>query len=106
MSWAGIVIAVVGAGAAVHQGEQTRKAANKQSRAAKAAQRQSLLASVNQDRIAQQQENRLNRRRPDAMSILFNERSAGSTGPASTILSGRSAKGNRPLLGSKSLLGG
>jgi len=96
-------MAAVAAGAAVHQGEQARAAGNRSARAAKAAQRQSLLASATREKQAAADERRLNPRKPDVTSILFDEQRAGNTGPASTILAGKG--GGKSLLGTKSTLG-
>lgn len=100
-----IVSAVLGAGAAVYTGEQGRRAASKGRRLQEAAQRTSLLAALRDEKLASQAENRLNRRRPDVASLLFDAKTRSQMGPASTVLAGRGG-GHNTLLGSKSTLMG
>ena len=104
MSYAAIIYVAVAAGSAVYSGEKSRKSANKAQRSQEAAQRDSLLSSIKQDTEAAKAEKKANKKRPDTVSLLFQERAGESQGVGSTLLTG--GGGAQPtLLGSKSKLG-
>ena len=105
MGFLAAFLAVLAAGSAVHQGEQSRAAGSQAERAQRKAQRQSLLSSINEEKLASQAERKANRKKPDSASILFSEREAADSGVGSTILSGQGS-GSGSLLGSKQSLMG
>lgn len=104
MGWISAILAVLAAGASVHQGEQQRAAGSKALRGQREAQKQATARATGQERLAAMADARANKKKPNIDSLLFSERARADMGAGSTLLAGRGG-GGTPLLGSKSLMG-
>jgi len=106
-SIATVAAAVIAAGATVYTGEVQKKAMTKQLRQKKKASEEQAAAASSAQKLAAQEAAKANQKKPDVSTILGAEEAAGSTGPASTLLTGAGGVGKGSLLlGKSSLVGG
>ena len=101
-----IIAAVIGAGAAItageRQGQQAKKSRNQQADA----QERARSASVREQKRAEEEQRRANRRTPDVASLLGAAQRDAQAGAGSTLLSGaQGIRRNNLLLGGGSRLG-
>lgn len=93
-------------GGSVFQGQQQKQAARRSARAQEAAQREATSQAAAEVRRQGISERKLNRRRPNVLSLLSAERRSALTGPGATALTGSTGVGRGQfMLGRSSLLG-
>lgn len=93
-------------GIAVAQGEAQMRAQKRAARRTAEAQRLATSRAAAEQRRQEMEQRRLNRRKPNVMSLLGKEQNAAATGPGATLLTGSAGvPRDRLTLGSSSLLG-
>lgn len=97
----------VATGAAVVQGQRAARQQRRALRAQEQAQQEALNRAQAAERRSRAEFERVNRRQPDATSLLGAEQARERTGAGSTLLTGSlGVDPGKLLLGRKSLLGG
>lgn len=93
-------------GTSVYQGEQAKKGQKAAMRTQLGAQKKAESMALSEQRRAEQESRRLNRREPDISTLLGRERQASKRGAGSTLLTGPGGGSTQRTLGQTSLLGG
>lgn len=110
VAWVAAAIAAVGVGVSAYNGDQ-QQAAQKKANAEAIAQQKAMQASqekqtADQLKLAEQDTNKLNAKRPNTAGILGAAQQAGKSGASGTMLTGPSGVDPSALqLGKSTLLG-
>jgi polyphosphate kinase 2 (PPK2 family) len=100
------VAAVVGAGVAYQSGQEQKKAASNALEQQKSQQAAAEKQAKNQLKMAEQDTNKANAKRPDTLAILDSAQQAGKAGASGTMLTGPTGVDPNALqLGKSTLLG-
>lgn len=103
----GSALGALGIGASIFQGQRQRQVERRARRDQQAAQQRAESRALAEERRAEEERRRLNRRRPDATSLLANQQRDGARGASGTLLTGPGGVNRGQLqLGRSSLLGG
>lgn len=108
MAVTGAIAAVAALGATVYQGERQASAQRSSLRAQGKAQRESATAAAAEQRRAEMEQRKANRKSPNVASLLAEERTQGWTGQGTTMLTGSQGiarAGSSMKLGQTSMLG-
>ena len=100
------VAAVLSVGLGVQQGQQSKQAQRRSLRLKQSGQEEAERRAIGEQRRSEQDQRRLNRKRPNLQSLLAGERGGSRGGAASTLLTGARGGGRQLTLGRASLLGG